>query len=176
MLCKASCRWRLSLLFVVDSNKTLFNEIKKRAAEEKALAANSDNNTTDDGQPPSSPTPPVKPIPKFVDTNCEGKKLSAAKTKLGSSINAKLAPPSDGGFEQHIETTIAKMFRQFDHQYCRNVSDSDGWNTDDDDDENSCSGDSLTSCCSSPTPRNSPKRSPLFNKKVKPSKLVFPLL
>lgn len=116
----------------------------------------------------------LTPIPKFVESNCESKKLSAAKIKLGGAINGKLAPPptsSDGGFEQdankHIENTIEKMFRQFDHQHCRNVSDSDGWNTDDDeDDDNSCSGDSLTSCCSNSTPRNSPKRSPLFTKKV----------
>lgn len=51
-------------------------------------------------------------------------------------------------------------------------SESEGWLTDDDADEADAglgSLDSLTtgsSCCSSPTPRSSPKRSPLFTKKV----------
>lgn len=174
MFCVVLSSLKFFFVLVVDSNKTLLNQLKKKAADEKELAAhekdlaaNSDNNATEDGRQPPSPTPLDNAVPfRSVEANCEGKKLSAAKAKLGGSINAKLALPSDGGLEQHIESTIAKMFRTFDHQHCRNVSESDGWNTDEDDDENSCSGDSLTSCCSSPTPRNSPKRSPLFNKKV----------
>lgn len=44
--------------------------------------------------------------------------------------------------------------------------DSEGWKTDDE--SNSCSDSLITgsSCCSSPTPKSSPKRSPLLVKRV----------
>lgn len=117
-----------------------------------------------------------------------GKKLSAAKHKFSGSINAKQPPTMPtapesavGCFEtetkKQIETTIAKMFQRhhYDHNY---PSESDGWQSEETDDENdegateedrseSSVATTTSSCCSSPTPRSSPKRSPLFTKKMK---------
>lgn len=96
------------------------------------------------------------------------------KIKLGKhtvSTTSSNAAANTAGNEQdaetkkHIETTLAKMFRRFDYTASR-LSESDSWKTDEE--SNSCS-DSLTtasSCCSSPTPKSSPKRSPSLAKKV----------
>lgn len=151
---------------LVDSNCILQEQWRQRYAAEKA-------------SDPSATTATAAAAPKYLEPDTAaanvavgGKKLSAAKIKFSGSINAKQPPTmpavttesagGGGGFEtdtkKHIETTIAKMIRRFDHNYTAAAartamaaaaaamsatSESDGWHTedtDDDDDEGEIGG------------------------------------
>lgn len=133
-------------MFLVDSNKVLHNPQKVCAERSEKMSPNPVEND-------------LKPSKQLNDGSEKKQMITPPKVKLINSINIETES------KKHIDTPIPKMFRRFDHTYFRRLSESDGWNTDDD----SGSAESATtgsSCCSSPTPRSSPKRSPLFSKKV----------
>lgn len=72
--------------------------------------------------------------------------------------------------KKHFEAAIKKK-RQFDELHLNPAADGDdddedGW-TDQDEDDDSCSDVTASSRGSTPTPRSSPKRSPLLSKKVR---------
>lgn len=71
----------------------------------------------------------------------------------------------DANARKHFETAIKKK-RQFDDLHLNGDDDEDGW-TDQVDDDDPCSDvTTASSRGSTPTPRSSPKRSPLLPKKV----------
>lgn len=71
----------------------------------------------------------------------------------------------DANAKKHFEATIKKK-RQYDDSHLNADEDDDGWTDQEEDNDDSCSETTASSRGSTPTPKSSPKRSPLLAKKV----------
>lgn len=97
---------------------------------------------------------------------CSRTKLCTNNLKHTNNATAVTYENLDQDSRKNVETALSKMLRLERRMDQSKSTDAELWKTDDE--SNSCSDSMLTgsSCCSSPTPKSSPKRSPLLVKRV----------